>query len=96
MFFHLCKNTYLCRYEQDGETPVACTLLDLAVGSWNSPALDLTYFFFLSITPMLRRTHDKEFLGFYHDELVRNLHKLGEDPSIYPYRYGAVVTQSAE
>jgi hypothetical protein len=77
----------LSRYDHGSDTPVACTLIDLAIGSWNSPAMDLSYFFFTSITPMLRRTHEKTFLGFYHDELTRNLHKLGEDPTVFPYRY---------
>ncbi len=73
------------RYGKEGN-PNKCVLIDLAVGSYNNPMIDLTYFLFLSTTPMLRRTHEQEFLGYYHDQLVSNLHKLGEDPSIYPYR----------
>jgi thiamine kinase-like enzyme len=88
---NLCYLPLACRYKSDGHTPSACTLIDLAIGSWNNPACDLSDFFFMSTTPMMRRTHETEFLGFYHDELVRNLHKLGEDPSVYPYRYVGLI-----
>ena len=45
------------------------------------------YFFYMSTTPMLRKTHLEHFLGYYHDQFVTCLHKLGEDPTVYPYRY---------
>ncbi len=61
-------------------------LVDLAMGKWASPATDLAYFFFTSTAPALRRTHYEQFLGHYHDEMTRNLHKLGVDPSVFPYR----------
>ncbi len=75
------------RYDKGSEEPLACTLIDLAVGSWNNPTFDIAYFLYLSTTPALRRTHEQEFLAFYHDHLISNLHKLGYDPSVYPYRY---------
>ena len=50
---------YLCyilftRYGPDGETPVSCALIDLAIGFHGSPANDLIYFLYMSTTPMLR------------------------------------------
>ena len=61
-------------------------MIDLALTRWASPATDLAYFFFISTTAQLRKTHMEEFLGHYHDSLMRFLAKLGEDPTVYSYR----------
>ena len=74
------------RYGSDGETPVSCALIDLAINFHGNPANDLIYFLYMSTTPMLRKTHLEHFLGYYHDHFVAYLHKLGEDPTVYPYR----------
>ena len=74
------------RYGEDGETPVSCALIDLAIGYHGSPANDLVYFLYMSTTPMLRKMHLEHFLGYYHDQFVSSLHQLGEDPTVYPYR----------
>ncbi len=74
------------RYDDENKEPTACVLIDLAIPFWGTPVLDLVIFLFISTTPGLRATHEGELLGFYHDELTRNLHRLGVDPSVYPYR----------
>ena len=75
-----------CRYDASDE-PDSCVLIDLSNGSWSNPAVDLAFFLVLSTTPMLRKTHEEDFLGYYHDKFTSYMHKLGEDPSVYPYRH---------
>ena len=56
-------NNMLFRYaDDDEETPVSCSVIDLAIGFHGSPANDLIYFLYMSTTPMLRKTH----LGTIH------------------------------
>ena len=62
-------NNMLFRYaDDDGETPVACSVIDLAIGFHGSPAIDLVYFLYMSTTPMLRKTH----LGTIHKGRLQN------------------------
>ena len=77
----------MSRYDDDGETPVSCAPIDLAIGYYGNPSNDLIYFMYMSTTPMLRKTHLKHFLGYYHDQFMSCLHKLGENPTVYPFRY---------
>ena len=71
--------------------PVAASWIDIAVSRYSNPCGDLSYFFYNSITPQLRRTHLEKLLGCYHDELTRCLAKLGEDPAVYPYRWEKIL-----
>ncbi len=66
--------------------PVRVVLLDVSLCRWASPCTDLAYFLYSPTTPQLRETHMDEMLGHYHDNLVRCLAELGEDPAVYPYR----------
>ena len=70
----------------EGNTPMKCALVDISIMKWTSPCCDLAYFLYTSVTPQLRRTHLEDLLGHYHDSLMKWLFKLGEDPTIYPYR----------
>ena len=62
-------------------------MVDLAITRWSSPVTDISYFLSLSTTPQLRRTHLDKFLEHYHNALISNFHKLGEDPTVYTFRY---------
>ncbi len=77
--------TCVFRYPEGSTDPTECMLIDLALTCWNNPSIDVTILFYLSTMPSLRKTHEEEFLSFYHEELVRNLQKLGEDPGVYTY-----------
>ena len=71
-------NNMLFRYADDVETPVACSVIDLAIGFHGSPAIDLIYFLYMSTTPMLRKTH----LGTNHKGRLGN---FGPPPSLPPF-----------
>ena len=75
-------NNMLFRYaDDDGETPVSCSVIDLAIGFHGSPANDLIYFLYMSTTPMLRKTH----LGNIHKGRLQNFGNFGPPPSLPPF-----------
>jgi hypothetical protein len=78
-------NNILFKYGiEDGvAVPTKVCLVDIALYCWSSPAIDLAYFFFLSVTPELRETHEEELLEFYHSRLVRYLRMFGFDRSVF-------------
>jgi len=83
-------NNFLFCHEESAEgeqTPKRACLLDVSGTRYTSPAVDLAYFMYSSVTPLLRETHLDALLGHYHDTFMRCLVQLGDDPAIYPYRY---------
>ena len=74
------------RYDENNLPKKVC-LLDLAISRWANPCADLLYFIYFSTTPQLRATNLEDILEFYHTKLSSTFHKLGIDPTIYPFRY---------
>jgi hypothetical protein len=48
------------RYEFENGVPVPkkVSLVDMAMYCWRSPAIDLSYFFFMSLQPEMRRKYE--------------------------------------
>ncbi|EDW84848.1 uncharacterized protein Dwil_GK12927 [Drosophila willistoni] len=71
------------------DEPSNCILIDFQFCVWNSPALDLHYFFNSSIHEDLRLNHQTELVQFYYNHLVRALAKLkynGLIPSLFDFQ----------
>ncbi len=63
-----------------------CALVDLGTVHLASPAADIAYFLFHSVSPDFRRTHNEKLLRIYHEALKRFLSALGENPEIYTFK----------
>ncbi|XP_017124031.1 uncharacterized protein LOC108143946 [Drosophila elegans] len=63
------------QYDDEGH-PINAILIDFQFSVWNSPAIDLHYFFSTSIDDNLRWKHQPELVQFYYHKLVESLKKL--------------------
>ena len=80
-------NNNVHRYSDDKVmVPLEVSLINMTLMHWCNPCLDLVNFMFTSTTPQLRKSHLDEILSCYHDEFIKKIQMLGEDPSIYSFR----------
>ncbi|XP_017079850.1 uncharacterized protein LOC108113684 [Drosophila eugracilis] len=64
-------------FQYDGEGhPTNAILIDFQFSVWNSPAIDLHYFFSTSIQDNLRLKNQTELVQYYYYKLVESLKKL--------------------
>ncbi|KAH8232692.1 hypothetical protein KR032_011884, partial [Drosophila birchii] len=77
-------------FQYDGEGhPTNATFIDFQFSVWNSPAIDLHYFFSTSIHDNLRLEKQPELIQFYYYKLVNALKKLkyfGHVPSLFDFQ----------
>lgn len=74
----LWRNNLMMKYTSDGRKSRIENLvfLNFQFSCWNSPALDLHYFFGSSLHESLRWDHFDEFMECYHENLSSNLKTL--------------------
>ncbi|XP_058130303.1 uncharacterized protein LOC131287263 [Anopheles ziemanni] len=81
------RNNVLFRYEQD--KPVEVLMIDFQENRYGSPALDLSFFMYMNMTPELREKFWDELLHRYHrtllDTLCQILHCPVNDSRLEPY-----------
>ncbi|KAH8363444.1 hypothetical protein KR084_010457 [Drosophila pseudotakahashii] len=73
----------------DRDRPKNAILIDFQFCVWNSPAIDLHYFFVTSLQDNLRFEHQSELVQFYYYKLVEALKKLkysGRIPSLFDFQ----------
>ncbi|XP_017052796.1 uncharacterized protein LOC108095964 [Drosophila ficusphila] len=76
------------KYDDEGH-PINAIFIDFQFSVWNSPAIDLHYFFSTSIHENLRLEHQTELVQFYYYKLVEALKKvkhLGKVPSLFDFQ----------
>jgi len=76
------------QYDEQGH-PINAVLIDFQFSVWNSPAIDLHYFFSTSIQDHLRWKHQPELVQFYYYRLVESLKKLQYSrriPSLFEFQ----------
>ncbi|XP_037732704.1 uncharacterized protein LOC119563409 [Drosophila subpulchrella] len=76
------------QYDDEGH-PINAIFIDFQFSVWNSPAIDLHYFFSTSIQENLRLQHQTELVQFYYYKLVKALKKvnyLGKVPSLFEFQ----------
>ncbi|XP_020811786.1 uncharacterized protein LOC110186837 [Drosophila serrata] len=77
-------------FQYDGKGhPTNAIFIDFQFSVWNSPAIDLHYFFSTSIQEDLRLQHQPEMVQFYYYKLVEALKKLrysGHIPSLFQFQ----------
>ncbi|XP_017052797.1 uncharacterized protein LOC108095965 [Drosophila ficusphila] len=76
------------KYDDEGH-PINAIFIDFQFSVWNSPAIDLHYFFSTSIHENLRLEHQTELVQFYYYKLVEALRKvnyLGKVPSLFDFQ----------
>ncbi|XP_017007639.2 uncharacterized protein [Drosophila takahashii] len=69
--------------------PINAIFIDFQFSVWNSPAIDLHYFFCTSIHENLRLHHQTELVQFYYYKLVKALKKVnytGKVPSLFEFQ----------
>jgi len=71
----LWTTNVMFQYDDQGH-PTNAILIDFQFSVWNSPAIDLHYFFSTSIQDNLRWKHQPELVQFYYYKLVESLKKL--------------------
>ncbi|XP_016980577.1 uncharacterized protein LOC108045696 [Drosophila rhopaloa] len=76
------------QYDDEGH-PANAIFIDFQFSVWNSPAIDLHYFFSTSIHENLRLHNQTELVQFYYYRLVEALKKvnyLGNVPSLFEFQ----------
>ncbi|EDV53700.1 uncharacterized protein LOC6554987 [Drosophila erecta] len=76
------------QYDDEGH-PVNAIFIDFQFSVWNSPAIDLHYFFSTSIHENLRLEHQTELVQFYYYKLVEALRRVkyvGNVPSLFEFQ----------
>jgi len=76
------------QYDDEGH-PINAIFIDFQFSVWNSPAIDLHYFFSTSIQENLRLQHQTELVQFYYYKLVKALKKVnysGKVPSLFEFQ----------
>lgn len=71
------------------EHPTNAIFIDFQFSVWNSPAIDLHYFFSTSLQDNLRLEHQTELVQFYYYRLTEALRKLkyaGRIPSLFDFQ----------
>ncbi|KAH8247227.1 hypothetical protein KR038_000427, partial [Drosophila bunnanda] len=84
----LWTNNIMFKYDAEGH-PSNAIFIDFQFTVWNSPALDLHYFFSTSIHKNLRLEKQPEFVQFYFYKLVDALKKVkysGRIPSLFEFQ----------
>uniref|UniRef100_A0A023F7F6 Putative ecdysteroid kinase n=1 Tax=Triatoma infestans TaxID=30076 RepID=A0A023F7F6_TRIIF len=66
-------NNFLFKHLDGTNVPCGLKFLDYQITHYNSFAWDLTYFFYTSILPEIRRAKYVDLITFYHQELLENL-----------------------
>lgn len=74
-------NNYMFKYDEYGN-PIDVLFLDFQVTFWNSPIVDLLYFFITSTNNELRANDFDKLIKFYHQNLSENLIRLGYTKTI--------------
>ncbi|ETN63131.1 Juvenile hormone-inducible protein [Anopheles darlingi] len=82
------RNNVLFRYVDD--RPVEVLMIDFQENRYGSPALDLSFFMYMNMTPELRERFWDELLARYHRQLMRTLCEILQcaetDERLAPYR----------
>ncbi|KAH8267232.1 hypothetical protein KR026_008599 [Drosophila bipectinata] len=81
-------NNFMFQYDETGH-PSNAVLIDFQFSVWNSPAIDLHYFFSTSVQDNLRLENQPELVQFYYYRLVEALRKLkfsGHIPSLFEFQ----------
>ncbi|XP_016952837.1 uncharacterized protein LOC108026419 [Drosophila biarmipes] len=76
------------QYDDEGH-PTNAIFIDFQFSVWNSPAIDLHYFFSTSIHENLRLQNQTELVQFYYYKLVKALQKVnysGKVPSLFEFQ----------
>ncbi|KAH8382989.1 hypothetical protein KR009_006153 [Drosophila setifemur] len=76
------------QYDGDGH-PTNATFIDFQFSVWNSPAIDLHYFFGTSVNDKLRLENQPELVQFYYYKLVESLKKVkysGKIPTLFEFQ----------
>ncbi|XP_043653424.1 uncharacterized protein LOC122620159 [Drosophila teissieri] len=76
------------QYDDEGH-PVNAIFIDFQFSVWNSPAIDLHYFFSTSIHEDLRLGHQTELVQFYYYKLVEALKRVkytGKVPTLFAFQ----------
>ncbi|EDX14389.1 GD21198 [Drosophila simulans] len=84
----LWTTNVMFQYDEQGH-PINAVLIDFQFSVWNSPAIDLHYFFSTSIQDHLRWKHQPELVQFYYYRLVESLKKLQYSrriPSLFEFQ----------
>nr|XP_022920834.1 uncharacterized protein LOC111429216 [Onthophagus taurus]XP_022920835.1 uncharacterized protein LOC111429216 [Onthophagus taurus] len=77
------SNNMMFLYDDNGK-PINIKLVDWQIQRFNSPILDVSYFFYNVATEEIIKNFDKYF-NFYYNTLADSLKSLGSDPrKIYP------------
>ncbi|XP_043653422.1 uncharacterized protein LOC122620156 [Drosophila teissieri] len=84
----LWTTNMMFQYDDQGH-PTNAVLIDFQFSVWNSPAIDLHYFFTTSIQDHLRWKRQTELVQFYYYQLVESLKKLKYSrtiPSLFEFQ----------
>ncbi|XP_052846842.1 uncharacterized protein LOC128258898 [Drosophila gunungcola] len=84
----LWTTNFMFQYDAK-DHPINAIFIDFQFSVWNSPAIDLHYFFATSLRDDLRLGHQSELVQFYYYKLVEALKKLkfsGAIPSLFDFQ----------
>ncbi|KAH8283954.1 hypothetical protein KR054_005626 [Drosophila jambulina] len=84
----LWTTNFMFQYDADGH-PSNAIFIDFQFSVWNSPAIDLHYFFVTSLQDNLRLERQAELVQFYYYKLAEALRKLkfsGRIPSLFEFQ----------
>ncbi|KMZ05810.1 uncharacterized protein LOC6729581 [Drosophila simulans] len=84
----LWTTNFMFQYDAK-EHPTNAIFIDFQFSVWNSPAIDLHYFFSTSLQDNLRLEHQTELVQFYYYRLTEALRKLkyaGRIPSLFDFQ----------
>ncbi|XP_017080007.1 uncharacterized protein LOC108113809 [Drosophila eugracilis] len=84
----LWTTNFMFKYDEK-DHPINAIFIDFQFCLWNSPAIDLHYFFATSLQDHLRFDHQTELVQFYYYKLVDALKKLkysGRIPSLFDFQ----------
>ncbi|XP_017845498.1 uncharacterized protein LOC108602007 [Drosophila busckii] len=76
-------------FQYDGAKPKNAIFIDFQFSVWNSPAIDLHYFFSTSLPDDLRLHRQPELVQYYHQHLTQALSKVkyqGHVPSLFDFQ----------
>ncbi|XP_033166590.1 uncharacterized protein LOC117145157 [Drosophila mauritiana] len=79
---------FMFQYDDEGH-PVNAIFIDFQFSVWNSPAIDLHYFFSTSIHENIRLERQTELVQFYFNKLVEALGRVkysGNVPSLFEFQ----------
>ncbi|KAH8390827.1 hypothetical protein KR200_007237 [Drosophila serrata] len=85
----LWTSNFMFQYDAKDGHPTNAIFIDFQFSVWNSPAIDLHYFFATSLQDNLRLERQTELVQFYYYKLVDALRKLkfsGRIPSLFEFQ----------